>query len=137
MFGNTNVICDSNGKVNAEELALARLLGPAFVDPTQLDAKQHWQVRQNAPEFTTVSDFVIAQNAAGVMKILETRTVAGTTTRSYTRNITATIDYDFNKTIPTSLSEDVVERSQGVNQYQTVKSQTTLQLESDSLVSRP
>jgi len=137
VFGNTNVICDSNGKVNAEELALVRLLGAAFVDPAQLDAKRHRQVSQNAPGFTTVSDFVIAQNAAGVMTIVETRTVTGTGSRPYTRNVTATIGYDFNKTIPTTINEDAIERSEGVNQYRVVKSQTTLQLEGDSMAAHP
>jgi hypothetical protein len=137
VFGNTNVLCDPNGKVNEEELALARLLGPTFVNPTQVDAKQHWQVSQNAPGFTTVSDFVIAQNTAGVMKIVETRAVTGTGARPYTRKVDATIDYDFNKTIPTSIDEDATERSEGDNQYRIVKSQTTLQLESDSMATRP
>jgi hypothetical protein len=137
VFGNTNVVCDPNGKVNAEEVAVVRLLRPAFVDPTQLDAKQHWHVSQDAPDFTTVSDFVIAQNAAGVMKIIETRTVKGTGARPYTRSVSATIGYDFNRTIPTSINEDTIERSEGVNQYRVVKSQTTLQLESDSMAARP
>lgn len=137
VFGNTNVMCDPNGKVNAEELTVARLLGTTFVDPTQLDAKQHWQVSQNAPGFTTVSDFVIAQNAAGVMKIVETRTVTGTGARPYTQNVNATIGYDFNKTVPLSIDENATERSEGVNQYRIVKSQTTLQLESDSMAAHP
>jgi hypothetical protein len=133
VFGNTNVICDSSGKVTAEELSLVRLLGTTFIDPSQIDAKQHWQVQQSTPEFTTVSDFTISANAGGVMRITESRTVTGSGSRPYTRNVNTTIGYDSNKLIPTAVTEDSVERSERANQYQVVKAQTTLQLQTDSL----
>jgi len=133
VFGNTNLICDRNARLKPEELELVRLLGPTFIDPTQIDEKQHWQVRQNTPNYDTVSDFTIASNADGVLKVVESRTIKGTTARPYTRNVTATIGYNFNKTVPTSVTEDTTERSEGTNQYQTIKSQTTLELETDSL----
>jgi hypothetical protein len=133
VFGNTNVICDSSGKMNAEELSLVRLLGPTFVDPAQIDAKQHWRVQENAPDVSTVSDFTIAANANGVLKIAETRTVTGTGSRPYTREVTSAIGYDISRTLPTSVTEDSTERSERSNEYQTIKSQTSLQLETDSL----
>lgn len=133
VFGNTNVICDRKASVNPEELELLRLLGPTFIDPAQIDDKQHWHVAQNTPNYSTNSDFTITSNANGMLKVAESRTVTGTTARPYTRSVTATIGYDFNKTIPTSVTEDTTERSQGTNQYQTIKSQTTLELETDSL----
>lgn len=137
VFGNTNVVCDPNAKVTVEELSLIRLLGPTFVDATQIDSKQHWRVAENTPDFSTASDFTIAQNADGVLKILETRTVSGTGSRPYTRQINSTIAYDTKRTVPTSVSEDSTERSERANQYETIKSQTTLQLESDSLADKP
>lgn len=137
VFGNTNVICDPNGKMNVEELALVRLLGPTFIDPTQIDSKQHWHVQENAPDFTTASDFTISQNAGGILKIVETRTVSGTGVRPYTRQVTATIAYDVSRTLPTSLAEDSTERSERANQYQAITSQTTLRLQSDSLAAKP
>jgi hypothetical protein len=133
VFGNTNVICDSSGKVNAEELALVRLLGPTFVDPAQIDAKQHWRVQENTPDLSTVSDFTIGANSNGILKIAETRAVTGSGSRPYTREVTSAIGYDVNRTIPTSVTEDSTERSERSNEYQTIKSQTTLQLEADSL----
>jgi hypothetical protein len=133
VFGNTNMVCESNAKVNPEEVELIRLLGPTFIDPTQIDPKQHWQVRQNNPDYSTVSDFTIASNANGVMKLVESRTVTGKTTQPYTRYVNATIGYDFNKTVPLSVTEETTERSEGASQYQTIKSQTTLLLETDSL----
>jgi hypothetical protein len=133
VFGNTNVICDSSGKVNVEELSLVRLLGPTFVDPAQIDAKQHWRVQENAPDVSTVSDFTIEANAGGVLKIAETRTVTGNGSRPYTREVTSAIGYDINRTIPTSVTEDSTERSERSNEYQTIKSQTSLQLQADSL----
>lgn len=133
VFGNTNMICDRNARVNPEELELVRLLGPTFIDPAQIDPKQHWQVRQNNPDYSSVSDFTIASNANGVLKVTESRTVTAATARPFTRTVTATIGYDINKTVPTSVTEDTTERSEGTSQYQTIKSQTTLQLETDSL----
>lgn len=137
VFGNTNVICDPNAKINPEEVELARLLGPTFIDPAQIDPKQHWQVRQNNPDYDTVSDFTIESNSAGVLKVVESRSVTGTTSRPFKRDVAETIAYDFNRTIPTSITEDTTERSEGTNQYQTIKSQTTLRLESDSLAAKP
>ncbi len=137
VFGNTNVICDPNAKINPEEVELVRLLGPGFIDPTQIDPKNHWQVRQANPDYDTVSDFTIASNVNGIVKVEESRTVTGTTARPYTRSVTETIGYDINRTLPTSVTEDTTERSEGTNQYQTIKSQTTLQLASDSLAAKP
>jgi hypothetical protein len=120
-----------------EELSLVRLLGPTFVDPAQIDAKQHWRVQQNAPDVSTVSDFTIAANANGALKIAETRTVTGNGSRPYTTEVTSAIGYDINRTIPTSVTEDSTERSERSNEYQTIKSQTSLQLEADSLAVKP
>ncbi|HVA32693.1 MAG TPA: hypothetical protein VNG31_01010 [Candidatus Baltobacteraceae bacterium] len=134
-YGNTNVICDPNRKVNAEELTLLRLLGTTFVDPTQVDADGHWQVRQDAPQEATVSDFTISHNNKGKMTIDESRTVKGLGAHPYTRTGSATIGYDFGHTVPTSVVNSSIERSMVGNNYDVVKSDTSLQLQSDSLVS--
>ncbi|MGA8534744.1 MAG: hypothetical protein WB615_11590 [Candidatus Tumulicola sp.] len=133
VYGDLTVVCDPNKKINAEELTLLRLLGSNFVDPNQLDAKQHWQRLQQNGSASSTSDFTISKNANGVMTISETRVEKdGSGARPRTSEITGTIGYDFGRTVPTSIDEYSILRSEQGEQYQTVKSETVLQLQSDS-----
>lgn len=128
VYGDLTVVCDPNKKINDEELTLLRLLGSTFVDPNNLDANRHWQRLQGG----ATSDFTIAKNANGVMTINETREEKASGARPSTSEITGTIVYDFNRTIPTEIVESVTMRSEQGEQYQTIKSETALQLQSDS-----
>lgn len=132
VFSDTTDICDPNGKVNAEELTLLRFLGAHFVDPNNLDAKRHWHVERDGP-ITTSADYTISNNNAGVMTIDEVRTVKETGSKPETTNVNATIGYNFGKNIPTSVTEYSIERSEQGEQYNTIKSETVLTLQSDSL----
>jgi hypothetical protein len=133
VYGDLTVVCDPNKKINAEELTLLRLLGSNFVDPNQLDAKQHWQRQQQGGTGTSTSDFTISKNANGIMTISESRVEKdGAGARPQMSDVTSTIGYDFGRTIPTSIDEYTILRSEQGEQYQTVKSQTVLQLQSDS-----
>jgi hypothetical protein len=133
VYPTTGVICDPNATINPEEMALIRFLAPTFVDPSRLDAKQHWKIDSSTPQYTLSSDFTIAKNAGGVMTIDESRVIHQQQPTIETTEVNATIGYDFNKSLPTSVSEYAIERSQaGMGQYDTVKTQTVLQLKSDS-----
>lgn len=133
VYPTTGVICDPNATINPEEMALIRFLAPAFVDPSRLDAKQHWKIESSTPQYSLTSDFTIAKNAGGVMTIDENRIIHQQQPTIETTEVNATIGYDFNKSLPTSVSEYAIERSQaGMGQYNTVKTQTVLQLKSDS-----
>ena len=132
VYGDLTVVCDPNKKINVEELALLRLLGSNFVDPSDLDAQRHWQRHQDAATSSYTSDFTISKNANGMMTINETAIQKDTGARPGTSNVTGTIVYDFNRTIPTSLTEQTVLRSEQGEEYQTVTSETALQLVSDS-----
>lgn len=133
-YGNTSVICDPNKTVYPEELTLLRFLASNFVDPNQLDSQSHWKVvSDSGAAYSMVADYTIAKNADGVMTIDEKREVKQTQAATTTTDITTTIDYDFNRTIPTSVNEYTIARqAAGMSQYQTVKSQTVLRLQSDS-----
>ncbi|HEY5425021.1 MAG TPA: hypothetical protein VIJ77_00575 [Candidatus Tumulicola sp.] len=132
-FGDTTVVCDSSKKINAEELALLRFLGSNFIDPNQIDANRHWQERQQSATRSAAADFTIAKNAGGVMTINESSTIRDTSGgRPQTSDVTGTIGYDFGRTIPTSIDEYTILRSEAGEQYQTVKTQTVLQLRSDT-----
>lgn len=133
VYATTGVICDPNATVNPEEMALIRLLAPAFVDPDRLDASRHWKIENSTPDYSLTSNFTIAKNANGIMTIDENRVIREQQPQVSTTDVTATIGYDFSRTIPTSVSEYSIERSQaGMGQYNTVKTQTILQLRSDS-----
>jgi hypothetical protein len=127
------VVCDPNKKINSEELALLRLLGSNFVDPNQLDAKRHWQRQQQSGTSSSVSDFTISKNANGVMTIDESRVEKDSAgARPQTSNVSGTIGYDLGRTVPTSIDESTILRSEQGDEYQTVKTETVLQLQSDS-----
>jgi hypothetical protein len=134
VFGNTDVVCDPNAKINYEELTLLRFLGSNFVDPNVIDAKQHWKVGEGTNGYTTTADYTISSQANGMMKIDEQRVVkdavAGTST------IDATIDYDFGKQIPTSINETATERHESGERYSTLKTATVLTLQTDSMAAK-
>ena len=134
VFGNTDVICDPNAKINYEELTLLRFLGSNFIDPNQIDAKQHWKVGETSGTYSVSADYTIASNANGVMKIDEDRVVSPTKTETSTIN--STIGYDFNRQIPTAITEYAIERHERGEQYTTVKTETVLSLQTDSLAAK-
>lgn len=128
VYGDLTIVCDPNKKVNQEEIALLRFLGSNFVDPDDLDAQRHWQRRQG----DDVSDFTIAGNANGIMTINETRVEKKSGVHAETSDITGTIVYDFNRVVPTAVTENATTRSQQGEQYETITTETTLRLVSDS-----
>jgi hypothetical protein len=133
VYGDLTVVCDPEKKINSEELTLLRLLGSNFVDPGALDAKKHWQHQHQSGTSSSTTDFTISKNDNGIMTISESRAEKDATgARPQTSDITATIGYDFARLIPTSIDEYTIIRSDQGDQYQTVKSQTELRLQSDS-----
>ena len=130
-YADLTVVCDPNKKINAEELTLLRLLGAGFVDPNDLDASRHWR-RAPSGAGATTADFTITRSAGSVLTIDETRVEKESGARPETSNVNGTIVYDLNRAIPTSIAESTTMRSEQGEQYQTVKSETTLQLQSDS-----
>lgn len=131
VFGNTQVICDSAAKINAEELTLLRFLGANFVDPNVIDAKQHWRTSDGDGDYKTSADYTISENSNGVMKINEDRIVNETKTQ--TNTINTHITYDFNRQVPTAISEYSIERRESGEQYTSFKTETVLDLQSDSM----
>jgi hypothetical protein len=67
------------------------------------------------------------------MTIDEVRVVTESGAKPETTNVNATIGYDFKKTVPTSVTEYAIMRSEQGEQYNTVKTQTILTLQSDSM----
>jgi hypothetical protein len=132
-YGNTSVICDPNKTVNPEEYTLLRFLGSNFVDPTQLDAKKHWEISQNGGGTDIKADYTINSNANGVMSIGEARTVKSATSKSTTTDVQTKIGYDFANSRPMSIDEYVTEyQDNGASGTTKTIYQTTLQFVSDT-----
>ena len=80
-----------------------------------------------------VSDFTIKSNVNGAMSIGEVRQTKETGSHVQTTNTNGTIAYDFNKQVPTGVTEyEIGRQQQGSDQYTTQKTQTVLNLTSDS-----
>lgn len=133
VYGNTTAICDPNGTVEPEALELLRVLGTNFVDPSLVDAKQHWQFSNAGPDASTVSNFTITKNAAGVMSISEDRQITYSGSRRGSAQGSTSISYDFNRTLPTAVHSQVTGRVQAGSDYRDVKTDVTLTLVSDSM----
>lgn len=134
VFGNTDVICDPSAKINYEELTLLRFVGDNFVDPGQIDAKQHWKIGESNGAYSVSADYTIAKNVNGALTISEDRIVRPT--KAATSTIDATIGYDFNRQIPTTITEYAIERSEVGEQYVTIKTETVLNLQADSMAAK-
>jgi hypothetical protein len=134
VYGNTNIICDPNATVNTEEYTLLRFLGPTFIDPAQIDEKQHWKIETSDPTIDLLANYRIESNANGVMQISETRNVTHREAGERRSNVQTKIVYDFNKLVPTSVDEYNIERQYGGSEATgTSTFQTTLKLVSDSM----
>jgi hypothetical protein len=137
VYGNTIVICDPTKVVNPEEYTLLRFLGANFYDPNLLDSKQHWSVSQRRGNMTVNADYVVNSNDNGVMNISETRHVEDTSQGSIAVDTQSKLDYNFNRLIPTSITEYATEHQQsGVLGMSTTIYQTTFSLVSDSMAKK-
>jgi hypothetical protein len=133
VYGSTSFICDPNATVNSEEYTLLRFLGSTFVDPAQLDEKQHWKIDESNDQVSTVADYTIKSNANGMMTIDEARVVKQHGAGTQTTDISAKIGYDYSHLIPITVDEYVTQRQAGMGQQMTTTITTTLKLSSDSM----
>jgi hypothetical protein len=137
VYDNTAVLCDPGKKVNDEELAILRLLGPHFVNASQLDDKQHWKTTLSGKGATQSSDFTILKNDDGLMSISEAATASQTTMPKIDSTTNATIGYNSHLQVPTSLTTYTIARQQQTMEtHLTQKTQVTATLTSDSLATK-
>jgi hypothetical protein len=137
VYGNTNVACDPSKKVNREEFTLLRFLGANFVDPKQIDSKQHWSVSDKKTGLTMTADYTIDKSDGDTMAIAENRHVEDTSQGTTTFDADTKLSYVDSRLLPVSIDEYATERRHaGVNGIYTTVYQTTLSLVSDSMAKK-
>jgi hypothetical protein len=133
-YGNTSVICDPDKTVYPEEYTLLRFLGPNFVDPSELDAKKHWELARPGGDNTVMADYQVNANNNGIMQISESRTIRPDTKNTPQTDIQTKIGYDFTRSVPTSVDEYSTQRQEnGTTGSTKTIYQTTLNLVSDGM----
>lgn len=135
VYGIGSVVCDSEKKVNEEEMSLLRVLGRNFVNPAQLDLKKHWQNVNAMPGGKEVNDYTISSdNNKGMLSIDYQRALTIEGANGYRADTTGNISYNQMLSVPLKLKEDTVTRRHvGQGQDDRIEQQLTLTLTTDSL----
>lgn len=134
VYGTTYYICESEKKVNTEELELLRLLGRNFGRTKPLDANKHWQYTQTSPQGTEVTDYTVKGSSGNTMSLEVARVFK--LTGGYTAATNGKITYDSAATLPKAVSVDTISRTeQGMGTSNRSEIQIDLNLASDSLAS--
>ncbi len=138
VYSDTKTLCDQTKRVNEEELAIVRLLGPHFVDMAQIDPKMQWKTSNVFPGFSQHSNFTIDKNDGGVMNISESGTTSQSTLPKLESTTTGTIGYNANLQVLMSLNSYTISHRQlTIDQLLTSKAQVTAKLVSDSMAKKP
>jgi len=134
VYANTTVLCDPNKTVNPEEFTLLRFLSANFIDPSKVDAKQHWNVNEDNANFQVDADYTIDRVDNGIMTIGESRKIKQKGMGATTSDVESKIVYDYGRAVPDSINEYVTQRMDaGMAGTSTTIYQTTLQLLTDSM----
>jgi len=129
VYGNTSLACDPARTLNPEEYSLLRFLGSNFIDPSSLDAQRHWHIAQSGGGLDTTADYGISHADGANLTVTESQTITPKTGSPTT--VKSTIEYDFKRSVPTSIDERVTQTKNGVETLATTV-RTVLQLVSDS-----
>jgi hypothetical protein len=132
-YGNGQMICEAGKKVNDEEYALLRLIGKNFIDPAQIDAKNHWHYGSDSSDLSESNDYTINSNKDGVMAIAFQREVKAHGAQSYTADTQGHLTYSAKMSVPVSENEETMTRFDGAQSYNRVDTSITLSLASDSM----
>lgn len=136
VYGIGSVICDSSKKVNEEEMALLRLLGRGFVNPSTIDAKHHWSYDASTPEAKENNDYTIVGQHGDLTDISLQRVLTVSGAQGYVATTDGSLSYDQKRSAPTKVEEDTVTRQHvDIGQDNRTETQVTLTLQHDSLAS--
>jgi len=135
-YGDGQLICENDKKINEEEYTLLRLLGKGFVNRSEIDAKNHWTFSTNSEAMNETSDFTINSESNGVLRIglLREQRVKGA--QGFTATTHGNLLYNERLSVPVSDTEDTVTRTQSGMSYDNLEQQITLNLATDSMQQR-
>jgi hypothetical protein len=125
VYASTSLTCDSQS-VNPEEYALLRFLGPGFVDPSQMDAQRRWRIKQSGAGLDLTAEYQVVHDSDGVLTVDENQTIESSAGPATT--IRSTIGYDFNRSLPTSIDERVLQNQEAGTRSVARSTHTVLRL---------
>jgi hypothetical protein len=132
VYPDTRVICPPQLPVTDAETTILGFLGRNFVDPTLIDANNHWERKVNGDFATIKADFTVASTTGdGKLATIEGHSEIRSTNganRNWDDN--SKIVYDLTMEVPTSVHDVSVEGARGNHSYQSTMDFT---LKSDSL----
>lgn len=130
-----SVLCETEKKVNEEEMTLLRMLGRNFVNPSQLDFKKHWQNVNAMPGGKETNDYTITgDDNNGLLAINYVRALTIEGVNGYRADTNGNLTYNQKLSVPVKIKEDTVTRRHvGQGQDDRIEQQLTLTLTTDSL----
>ncbi|MDQ2680336.1 MAG: hypothetical protein M3Y21_04845 [Candidatus Eremiobacteraeota bacterium] len=137
VYGDGRVFCDPSRKVNDEEMAALRYLGRSFVDPTALDANNHWRIANASPALDISADYTVKSNTNGILNIDFQRVLAVKGAQASNTTTDGSLVYNLTDDVPSQITEDTMERSgSAMSGDSTIHTQIHLTLASDSMQAR-
>ena len=135
VYPTTGVICDPNVTVNPEEMALIRLLAPTFVDPDSIDANAALEDRKRHAAILAHFELHDCQERQRHHDDRRDRVIRQQQPEIATTDVNSEDRLRFqpydSRRPSTNTRSSAAEPA--MDQYNTVKTQTILQLQSDSL----
>jgi hypothetical protein len=133
VYGTGSVICDPNKKINEEEMALLRVLGRNFINPSTMDARRHWRYAEAGDQGKETNDFTIVSESGGTYGISYQRVLAVAGSQPYTATTYGQMTYNAKSSAPTLIKEETITRENGMSQANRLDQQITLSLASDTM----
>lgn len=141
-WGVGTVVCEPGKHTTPEEQALLRYMGRHFVNPSMIDAKNHWSIGTNGKDQSETTDYRITSDDRGVMGISFERVTKMPGVQGFSATTDGTLIYDSNLTVPREISEDTLLRTSLVNGsivqggYEQVHTLLNLKLLDDSMAAK-
>lgn len=141
-WGVGTVVCEPGKHTTPEEQALLRYMGRHFVNPSMIDAKNHWSIGTNGKDRSETTGYRIISNDSGVMDISFERVTKMPGVQGFSATTDGKLIYDSNLTVPREISEDTLLRSSLVNGsvvqggYEQVHTMINLKLLDDSMAAK-
>ena len=142
-WGMGTVVCEPGKHPTPEEEALLRFLGRGFINSANIDQNNHWRIATSSKQQSETNDYRITSNNDGLMKIKFQRVSSAPGAQGYSATTDGSLTYDANLTVPRSIDENTMMRSDSVSGdvsiggYEEVYTALNIRLLDDSMAKRP